>query len=93
MIFDVSTPKGGTVTVEVKPHGTLSTETDFDAINAQYCEKLLANGWRVLAHVVKGEVEPYRFSNVTQAKAKAALFRDAWVTISRPFYVRFPDDA
>lgn len=68
----------------------LSTETDFDAINARYSEKVLANGWRVLAHVVKGEVEPYRFSNVTEAQAKAAMFAGAWVTISRPFYVRLP---
>ena len=55
--------------------------------------KTLPNGWRVLAHTVKGQIEPYRFSNVTQAKAKAAMYPGSWVVVSRPFYVRLPDNA
>ncbi len=59
--------------------------------NEEYQVKVLSGGKRVLAREVNGELEAYKFANITQAKKKAALYPGSWVAaIGRPFYVRVP---
>lgn len=61
-----------------------------------YTTKKLNNGWRVAARVVHGELEAYKFANLTQARAMAdklnagdTIPTACWhVTPGRPFYVR-----
>lgn len=52
----------------------------------------LRNGWVVLAHDMRGHLEPLRYANKTQAnkafRKAYRLYTHAAVVGSRPFYVR-----